>query len=134
MRNIRLWVFFVIGFSFIAVSHVGAEEIFSKSEVETLLAGNTVELQDMKWKKSAIWYFKKNGRLNTQDEYGNVGKGKWYVDKEARLCTEKKHRELRCRVLVAREGGGYGVYEREFANNELKWIFKRILPGNPHDL
>ena len=76
----------------------------------------------------------KNGRLKAQDEYGNRGKGEWYVDEKGRLCTEKKHRKLRCRVLEMRPDGGYNVYERERADNELKWIFKRILPGNPHDL
>jgi hypothetical protein len=50
------------------------------------------------------------------------------------LMHRKKHRELRCRVLVTREDSGYDVYEREEQKNELKWIFKRILPGNPHDL
>lgn len=133
-RSIKLWAFLMLGFSIVLTRTVSAEELSSKDEVEKLLVGNTVELQDMKWKKSAIWYFKKNGQLKTQDEYGNRGKAKWYVDDEGRLCTEKKHRKLRCRVLVAREDGGYGVYEREHADNELKWIFKRILSGNPHGI
>lgn len=120
---------------FIALtSGAGAKELSSKEEVEKLLSGNTVELQDVGWKKSSTWYFKKNGRLKTQDEYGNRGNAEWYIDEDGRLCTEKKHRKLRCRVLVTRKEGGYDVFEREHADNELKWIFKRVLPGNPNDL
>jgi hypothetical protein len=134
MKNIIGSTIFILGLSFALTGNIAAKDLTSKEEVEKLLSGNTVELQDMKWNKSSVWYFKKNGRLKTQDEHGNRGKGEWYVDDQGRLCTEKKHRKLRCRVLVTREDGGYDVYEREYEENELKWIFKRILPGNPNDL
>lgn len=134
MRSIKVWGFLVLGLSIVLTGTTGARELTSKEEVENLLSGNTVELQDVQWNKSTTWYFKKNGRLKAQDEYGNRGKGEWYVDEKGKLCTERKLRKLRCRVLVTREDGGYGVYEREYADNELKWIFKRILPGNPNDL
>ena len=137
MRSIKVLSFLILGFSIVWTGTTGAKDLTSKEEVEKLLSGNTVELQDVKWNKSATWYLKKNGRLKKQDEYGNRGKGEWYVDDQGRLCTEMKHRKdqsLRCRVLVTREDGGYDVYEREFADNKLIWIFKKILPGNPHDL
>ena len=134
MRNIMGGIILNLGLSIVFTGTIGAQELTSKEEVEKLLAGNTVEFQDMKWNKSSVWYFKKNGQLKTQDEYGNRGKGEWYVDDKGRLCTQKKHRKLRCRVLVTREDGGYDVYEREYEENELKWIFKKILPGNPRDL
>ena len=134
IKCIKLMLFLIVGLSIVLTRAISAEELSSKEEVEKLLLGNTIELQDMVWNKSIIWYFKKNGLFNAQDEYGNRGKGEWYVDDKGRLCTEAKHRKLRCRVLVEREDGGYGVYEKEHADNELKLIFKRILPGNPHDL
>jgi hypothetical protein len=80
MKNIRVWVFLILGIPIVLTGTIGAQELTSKEEVEKLLAGNTVELQDMKWNKSSVWYFKKNGRLKTQDEYGNRGKGEWYID------------------------------------------------------
>lgn len=137
MRSIKVWALLVLGFSIVMSGTLAARDLTSKEEVEKLLSGNTVELHDVKWNKSATWYLKKNGRLKKQDEYGNRGKGEWSVDDQGRLCTVMKHRkddDLRCRVLVTREDGGYDVYEREYADNELKWIFKKILPGNPHDL
>lgn len=137
MKDINRSTILILFLSFVCAGNLAARELTSKDEVEKLLSGNTVELHDVKWNKSAIWYFKKNGRLKKQDEYGNRGKGEWYVDDQGRLCTEMKHRkeeDLRCRVLVTREDGGYDVYEREYQENELKWIFKKILPGNPHDL
>jgi hypothetical protein len=134
MRSIKVLSFLILGFSIVWTGTTGAKDLTSKEEVEKLLSGNTVELQDVIWNKSATWYLKKNGRLKKQDEYGNRGKGEWYVDDQGRLCTVWKHRKLRCRVLVTREDGGYDVYEREYQKNELKWVFKRILPGNPHDL
>ncbi len=133
-KKLKSLSFLILGLSIVLTGTINAGELTSKAEVEKLLSGNTVELNDVKWEKSVVWYIKKNGRVKTQDEYGNRGKMDWYVDDEGRFCTEKKNRKLRCRVLVTREDGGYDAYEREYADNELKWIFKRILPGNPHDL
>jgi len=134
IKTIKIRLLFIVGLSILLANTISAGDLKSKAKVEKLLSGNTVELQDMKLKKSTTWYFKTDGRLKKRDQFGNKGKEKWYVDAKGRLCIEGKHRKLRCRVLVTRSDGGYGVYEREYATNELKWVFKSVLQGNPHKL
>ena len=116
-------------------SNSSASAPLAKEEVEKLISGNTAEGQNVKWEKGMTWYFHKLGQIRMIDEHGNRGKGRWFINDEGELCTQFKRGGERCHTVVPREDGGYGIYGTDYPEaEELKWIFKRVLPGNPHDL
>lgn len=123
------------GLVFLFSNTGNAADPLGKEELEKLIAGNTAEGQSVKWEKGMTWYFHKLGQIKKIDEHGNKGKGIWFINEEGELCIEFKRGGERCRTAVPRTDGGYDIYGTEYPEaEELKWIFNRVLPGNPHDL
>jgi hypothetical protein len=123
------------GFIFLFSNISNAADPLSKEELEKLLSGNTAEGQNVQWEKGMTWYFQKLGQIKKIDEHGNRGKGRWLINEEGELCVEFKRGGERCRTVVPRTNGGYDIYGTEHPEeDDLKWTFSRILPGNPHDL
>lgn len=112
-----------------------AADPLSKEKLEKLISGNTAEGQNVRWEEGMTWYFHKLGQIKKIDQYGNRGKGKWTINEEGELCVEFKRGGERCRTVVPRTDGGYDIYGTEYPEEEeLKWIFYQVFPGNPHDL
>jgi len=106
-----------------------------KEELEKLIAGNTAEGQNVHWEKGMTWYFHKTGQIKKVDEHGNRGKGSWFINDDGELCVQFKRGGERCRIVVPRTDGGYDIYGTEYPEaEELKWTFKKVFPGNYHDL
>ena len=112
-----------------------AADPLGKEALEKLIAGNTAEGQNVEWEKGMTWYFHKIGKIKKVDEHGNTGKGEWSINDDGYLCAQFKRGKERCRTVVPRTDGGYDIYGTDYPEeDQLKWTFKRILPGNPHDL
>ena len=120
---------------FAPINNGYAAEPLAKDDVEKLIAGNTAEGQNVHWEKGMTWYFHKAGQIKKVDEHGNRGKGSWFINDKGELCVQFKRGGERCRTIVPRTDGGYDIYGTAYPEaDELKWIFSRVLPGNPHDL
>ena len=131
------WDFLTLfaGFIFLFSNISNAAEQLSKEELEKLISGNTAEGQNVQWEKGMTWYFQALGQIKKIDEHGNRGKGRWLINEEGELCVEFKRGGERCRTVVPRADGGYDIYGTEYPEeDDLKWTFSRVLPGNPHDL
>jgi len=123
------------GFIFLISDISNAADPLSKEKLEKLISGNTAEGQNVKWEEGMTWYFHKLGQIKKIDQHGNRGKGKWTINEEGELCVKFKRGGERCRTVVPGTDGGYEIYGTEYPEeDELKWTFSRVLPGNPHDL
>ncbi len=107
----------------------------NRQEVESLISGNTLEGSNLNHQEKMTWYFKKSGKIKKLDEHGNSGKGKWRIDDRGFLCVKFKRGGERCRVIVAKEYGGYKVIGTAHPEEgKLIWQINRVLPGNVNDL
>jgi hypothetical protein len=135
MNMKRGLVAFIAGFVFLFTNPSNAADPLTKEKLEQLISGNTAEGQNVEWEKGVTWYFQALGQIRGIDEHGNRGKGRWAINEEGELCVQFKRGGERCRRVVPRTGGGYDIYGTEYPEeDDLKWRFSRILPGNPHDL
>ena len=128
LRNIAISFFTVmIGFIFLHHSAIAGETRVSGDELKSLLSGNTVEGNYIKWKTTHKMFFDASGEIRRTDSRNNDEKGNWRIYKDD-LCVEV--RKERCNQVMKREDGGYNVMRR----GEVKFTFEKILPGNPHNL
>lgn len=114
----------LIVLSLLVTSVVHAAEALNKDAVESLVTGQKIEGRNVVWKKGMKWNFRPSGELKKRDEYGNKGKGTWYVNDEGKLCSEFKHVKERCLTVVPRDDGGYDLFSDK---DELEWTFDRFL-------
>lgn len=114
----------LIVLSLLVTSVVHAAEALNKDSVESLVTGQKIEGRNVVWKKGMKWNFRPSGELKKRDEYGNKGKGTWYVNDEGKLCSEFKHVKERCLTVVPRDDGGYDLFSDK---KELEWTFDRFL-------
>ena len=114
----------LIGLSLLITPVLHASEALNKDAVENLVKGRKIEGRNVVWKKGMKWNFHPSGELKKRDEYGNKGKGTWYVNDEGKLCSEFKHVKERCLTVVPRDDGGYDLFSDK---DELEWTFDRFL-------
>lgn len=134
--NVKCGFYAVLVVIFLLFSSISnAADSLGKEDLEKLISGNTAEGQNVKWKKGMTWYFHKLGQVKKIDEHGNKGKGSWSINEEGELCVQYKRGGERCRIVVPRSDGGYDIIGTEYPEeDQLKLIYSRVLPGNPHDL
>lgn len=126
-RYLGLVMAFVLALVF-ATAGMAASKALNKEEAEALVKGNTVEGVN-KFKKEMIWYFDPLGELRKRDNLGNKGKEKWWIGKKGEYCHQDKHmKDEKCAPIIPRDDGGYDVP----LPNPFVW--KKVLPGNPHNL
>ena len=121
--------FFIIMFTLFGLSlSANAETRLSADELTTLISGNTVEGQYIKWKTTHKMFFEETGKIRRIDSLNNKESGEWEVNKSGELCVSMK--KTRCNEVMKRDDGGYNIYRR----GNLKFTFDKVLPGNPHNL
>jgi hypothetical protein len=114
----------LIGLSFLVTPILHAAEALNKDAVESLVTGRKIEGRNVVWEKGMKWNFLPSGELKKRDEYGNKGKGTWFVNDEGKLCHEFKHVKEHCLSVVPRDDGGYDLFSDK---GELEWTFDRFL-------
>ena len=128
LRNMVISSFTVmIGIMFLHQSVIAGETQVTGEELKTLLSGNTVEGNYIKWKTTHKMFFDASGEIRRIDSLNNKETGNWRIYKNE-LCVEI--RKEKCNKVMKREDGGYNVMRR----GDVKFTFEKILPGNPHNL
>jgi hypothetical protein len=107
-----------------------AADALSKEEAEKLIAGNTAEGVVVKAQRKMIWYFAEDGTIHKLLPTGEKKKTKdtWNIDKKGNLCYQDKWmQQPNCGPISRRADGKYDAIDG-------RWLFDKVLPGNPHDL
>jgi len=128
MKHISLRV---IVFSFLSMILPGlslAGEQLDKHSLETLIKGNTIEGNNLKWKTTFRMYFDPTGRFKRKDSLGNKNGGEWFIEQNGSL--RMIGRKEKYRTVKQRSDGGYDVYG---VSGNLIWTMDKIIPGNPYN-
>jgi len=113
-----------------ATGVVLAADALSKEEAEKLIAGNTAEGIVVKAQRKMTWYFAEDGHIHKILPTGEKKKTKdtWNIDKKGNLCYQDKWmQQPLCGPINRRADGKYDAIDG-------RWVFDKVLPGNPHDL
>ena len=107
-----------------------AADALSKEEAEKLIAGNTAEGVVVKAQRKMTWYFAEDGHIHKILPTGEKKKTKdtWNIDKKGNLCYQDKWmQQPNCGPISRRVDGKYDAIDG-------RWVFDKVLSGNPYDL